>query len=152
MALEFTPLLLPLIGAAILNLVLASYVWSRRKSPGALALAMLMVGLAGWALTYGCIIAGIDVETKTVWFRLEYFPIALAVFAWTVFVIQYAGWSGVLRPAVICLLLAEPIVTVVLIWTNDAHHLMSLTTSVRQADGYQAIVFTFGSWYWVNLA
>jgi diguanylate cyclase (GGDEF)-like protein len=152
MALDFIPLLLPLIGAALVNLVLARYVWLRRKSPGALALAMLMVGLAGWSITYACVIAGADLATKVLWFRLEYFPIALAVFAWTLFVIQYAGWSGVLRPAFVGLLLAEPIVTVVLIWTNDAHHLMFLTMGTHQAAGYQALDLTFGSWYWVNLA
>src|ERR1051325_8434759 len=112
MPLEFTPLALPLLAAAAMNLVLARYAWVRQKSPGALAFAVFMGGMAGWSALYILVLAGTDIETKMLWYRIEYLPIAASAIAFPLFTVQYAGWSNVLRPRIICLLLCEPIITV----------------------------------------
>src|SRR6185503_10610617 len=85
------------------------------------------------------------------WFFIEYFPIAALAIAWTLFIVQYAGWGDALRPRIICLLLAEPVITAVLMYTNDLHGLIWLTSGVHQEPGYLALDMTFGLWYWVHL-
>lgn len=119
MAFEFNPLALPLLAAAAMNLVFVRYAWTRRQSPRALALVVFMVALVALAIDGVLIIAGIDLATKMLWWRLEYFPIAAGLVAWTLRIGQYAGWIEVLRPKIVGLLLLEPIFTGALLLTND---------------------------------
>src|SRR5579859_3072880 len=113
MALEFTPLGIPLLLAAVINLALARYAWTRRSLPGALPFAALMASLAQWSVAYALVIAGTDLATKMFWYRVECFGVVAVCFTWILFIVHYAGWSEVLRPRIIVLLCCEPIVTLI---------------------------------------
>ncbi|MDQ6672792.1 MAG: EAL domain-containing protein [Chloroflexota bacterium] len=152
MALEFTPIVLPLLAAAGINLALARYAWVRRRLPGALAFGGLMAGLAHWSTAYALVIAGTDISTKMFWYRVEYFGVLAVSLAWIVFVVQYAGWGDALGRSRIALLCLEPIAMLALVWTNEAHGLVWPTWAMHQAGGFQALDVTFGAWYWVNVA
>jgi len=151
MALEFTPFALPLLAATLINLAMARYAWARRGLPGALAFGGIMAGLAQWSAAYALVIAGTDIGTKMFWYRVEYFGVVGVSLAWILFVVQYAGWGDALHPRFIALLCCEPIVTLVLAWTNDLHGLVWPTWGMHQAAGFQALDVTFGTWYWINV-
>jgi diguanylate cyclase (GGDEF)-like protein/PAS domain S-box-containing protein len=152
MALEFTPVVLPLLAATAINLAVARYAWVRRKLPGALAFAALMAGLAEWAMSYALVVAGTDLATKMFWYRVEYFGVVAVSLAWILFCVQYAGWGAALKPAIVALLCCEPLVILALAWTNDMHGSFWPTWGMHQAGGFNALDVTFGGWYWANVA
>ena len=45
-----------------------------------------------------------------------------------------------------------PAITILLVWTNDYHHLIYKKIWIDFIDGYPAIDFVQGNWYWVNVA
>src|SRR5213080_4917553 len=130
MSFEFTPLVLPLLAAAGLNLALTRHVWLRRRFPGAVMFGTCMAALAQWSIAYALVIAGTDVATKMLWYRIEYFGVVASCLAWTLFAVKYAGWSDELRPWQIALLCAEPAATLLLAWTNDMHGLLWPTWAI----------------------
>ncbi|MEA3059597.1 MAG: hypothetical protein QOE50_1009, partial [Sphingomonadales bacterium] len=151
MAFEFTPLILPLLVAAGLNFALARYAWTRRRLPGALPFAVLMAGLGEWSVAYAFVLAGTDMATKMFWYRIEYFGVVGVSVSWVMFVVQYAGWGDALRPRVVALLCCEPILVLLLAWTNDLHGLVWPTWGMHPAAGFQALDVTFGPAYWANI-
>src|SRR5438105_4557432 len=152
MNLELTPLVFPLLAAAGLNLMLTRHVWRRRRFPGAVMFAFCMAGLAEWSIAYALVIAGTDTDTKMLWYGLEYIGVVGSCLTWAFFAVQYAGWGDELRPWHIALIVAEPILTLVLAWTNGMHGLFWPTWSMHQEASFKALDVTFGLWYWLNAA
>jgi diguanylate cyclase (GGDEF)-like protein len=147
---EFTPLILPLLASAGLNLALTRHVWSRRRFPGAVMLGACMALLAQWSIAYALVVAGADVETKMLWYRLEYIGVVGSCLAWAFFTMQYAGGGEGPRLWHFVLLAAEPAMTLGIVWTNELHRLMWPTWGTHQDVSFKALDVTFGQWYWVN--
>jgi diguanylate cyclase (GGDEF)-like protein len=150
--LSFTPLVSPLLAAAALNIALAYHGWTRRRFPGAVMLGTFMAALAEWSIAYSLVIAGADLETKMFWYRVEYLGVVTSSLAWVVFTLQYAGVVDKFSPRLVACLCIEPLITLVLVWTNAAHGFMWPSWSVHSDGRFLALDVTFGTWYWLNVA
>jgi len=124
MAWQYTPYLLPLALATAVAIGLVLFGWRRRRTPGAIPLIVLMSAVAEWALTYALELASSNLEAKILWDRLEFLGIVVVPAAWLAFTLQYTGRGSWLRPRFLALLAIEPILTVLLVWTNPYHHLV----------------------------
>jgi diguanylate cyclase (GGDEF)-like protein/PAS domain S-box-containing protein len=151
MAVTFTPIVLPLLVAAAICARLAWYAWTKRGIPGAVPFALIMVALTEWPLAYALVLAGTDLPTKLVWYRVEYLGVAALGAAWVMFIVEYGGWGTRLQPWHRVVLLIEPAVTVLMAWTNDAHGWLWATTRIHQEPAFVALDVTFGWWYWMNM-
>ncbi len=87
---QFTPYILPSLGAAAVSAAQAVYAW-RRRMPGATAFAALMVAVLAWALAYTLELAGADLFTKLAWSRVTYLLAALLPPLWLLFAYLYGG-------------------------------------------------------------
>lgn len=63
----YSPYMLPLVGAALVLVIMAVYAWTNRSTPGAWTLSLLSLVIAIWAGGYALEIAGTDLTTKYVW-------------------------------------------------------------------------------------
>ena len=90
MVLNWTPYALPLFGAALICLVVAVLGW-RRRGPGVVAFAVLLVSVAVWSAAYGIELLSEPLAQKVLWAKIQYFGIVLVPVAWFVFAQQYAG-------------------------------------------------------------
>lgn len=107
-----------------------------------------MMGLvATWAIAYGLELSVRTLPNMMFWIRVEYIGIALIPAFWLLFCIQFTGvWSGLnqrLRP----LLFIFPVMTLLVVWTNEWHHLHYLETSVAAVDGLYLLDIQIGPWY-----
>jgi N-terminal 7TM region of histidine kinase len=111
-----------------------------------------MLGIAEWSLGYALELAGADIPTKLFWVPVEYLGIVIVPAAWLILALQYTGRTKWLTPRWLVLLSIEPLITLVLAWTNDLHHLISAQVGLEIRSAYTVLVITRGTWYWINVA
>src|SRR5512140_3857396 len=91
MQFQYTPYALPFLAAAVVSSGLVIYIWRRRNTRAATALALLSLAALIWTLGYGLEIAGADLATKVFWGKLQYFGIVTVPLLWLVFAWQYTS-------------------------------------------------------------
>lgn len=146
-----TPYFLPLLGATALCVVLALAIWRRSGAPGRAAATALLAAVAVWALSYGFEIQGADLATKVLAAKLQYLGIVAAPVCWLVFVVQYTGHSRWITPLRLLLLATLPLITVLLVWTNEGHGLVWSALRLDATGPFPALVVEHGPWFWAHL-
>jgi PAS domain S-box-containing protein len=150
---QFTPYIVLLIVAGIASLALAALAWVQRRTAGARALAVLMLAIAVWALGYACELGSGSLSAKVAWAKVQYLGIVVVPVAWLAFVLGYTGRSGWLSARIISLALVLPMATLLLTWTNEAHHLVWKSVSLAEVGegtpGWRAV---YGWGFWVHTA
>lgn len=135
-ALQFTPFLMPIIGAAIVLTLLAFYAWRRgQATPGSTAFTFLLILSAWWCYTYALELMTTDPTTLLFWVRLEWISIALLPVSWLLFALAYAGHVRRVNLPVVMLLVAIPVVMIALAWTTPSHAWLYVNPGVRDAGG-----------------
>jgi PAS domain-containing protein len=149
MAWQPSPYSYLLVLVAVVAVVVAFYGWRRRGTPGAVALVALMASVFVWSIEYAFEIAVVGLPAKTFWARVEYFGIASVPLAWLAFSLQYTRREGWLKGRKIALLAALPLLTLLLIWTNEAHGLIWSATRVAES-GSPVLAVDYGAGFWVH--
>jgi PAS domain S-box-containing protein len=144
---------LALFVATVVMIILAIYAWQRRRVIGAKAFALAMV-LAAWlALTASFSFISPTPTAESVWFCLGFIGLAGMPVAWFIFAFQLAYPQRELGSLITGLLLAIPLVTQIVIWTNGLHQWFFRTPLLFE-KGVNIITESgssiFGPWFWVH--
>jgi PAS domain S-box-containing protein len=150
---QFTAYVIPLIVAAVVSAVLALYTWRRRPAPGAISLALLMLAVTEWSLGYVLRLSSVDLPAKILWTRVRYLGIVIVPAAWLAFALEYTGrgkkW---LTRRHVALLAVEPLVTLLLAWTNDLHGLIWSRIELARDDSLLVWDVAHGAAFWIHAA
>jgi signal transduction histidine kinase len=132
---------------AIAAFVTIAFLWKFKKSPEAKYLIILefLVGL--WAITYAFELSSPILETKIFWSKLSYFGIAFLPVLYFLFTSVFSQKKHTISTEKIALLLIVPIATLVLVVTNDMHHL--IWTSVTLDPTKNIAQYSHGAGFWV---
>lgn len=149
---QYTPYILPLLTAAAISAALALYAWRRRSVPGARPFAVGMLGVAEWSLGYALRLSSVDLGTKLFWTKVRYLGIVVVPAAWLIFALQYAHRQKWLTRRNVALLAIEPLVTLLLAWTNEFHHLIWVDVGLEAHDSLWVWSVTHGVAFWVHAA
>ncbi len=147
----FTPYLLPSLLAALIATGVVIYV-RRRRVPGAVPFALLMLAIAEWSASQTLETAGVDLLTKQTWHTLKYFGIAAVPLMWLLFILQYTGYRRLLTRRWLVVWSAIPIATVLLIVTNGAFHLMWGSPDLDTTGPIPMLRVDYGIGFWVYAA
>ena len=147
-----TPYTIPLFLSGGLSLGLAYYSWRRREAPGAAAIAALMLAVSVWALAYALEMSSPGLGAKNAWAGIEYVGIVTVPTMWLVFCARYTGRDSWLTQGGKLLLLIEPLATVLLLWTNEAHHLMRSSVELHMYESFSVVAISYGPWFWIHTA
>lgn len=109
-----------------------------------------MAGVSIWALAYSMELAMTDINHMLFWIKIEYIGIALIPAYWLLFTIQFTGNESCLNKQVIALIFLVPVITLLMVWTNEWHHLHYETYEVYEADGLYLLNFEAGVWYKIH--
>ncbi|MCZ7543844.1 MAG: PAS domain S-box protein [Anaerolineae bacterium] len=148
---QFTPYMLPLLIAAAVSLVVALYAWRRRPMQGAALLAVLMLALAEWLLTYALEVGGLDLQTKVFWSKMEYLGMVVASVMYLCFAVEYTGHDRWLTRRAMVLLAVVPAVILALTWTNEHHGLIWSATVLDTSGPFPFVRYTPGALYWLSV-
>lgn len=138
--------------AATLLIWYALRAWHRRGTPGVTALAVLMAAGAVWAVAYALSMGTADAPMRIFWGEIKYLGIVVVPLAWLTFALQYTGREGWVRRRVLALLAVEPVVALVLIFTNEAHGLFWSSRESGTNGPYATVESVYGPWFWVHLS
>ena len=140
-----------LVLSSLLGLFLAAFIFRNRKAPGAQALSILIVGASIWSLSYAFELLASSLTYKLFWERFEFFGIVVIPLAWFTFVAQYLGYPQWMKRILQhrFLLGIIPVVTLLLVWTNDLHNLIWKRVELEPLGPLVMLDFTRGPWFWV---
>jgi PAS domain S-box-containing protein len=148
---QYTPYALPLVISALISIALAVYAWRRRPAPSAVVFTVMMLTVAEWALGYALELGSTDLEAQVFWARVEYVGIVSGPVTTLLLALVYTGREYWLAPRRLAMLAVVPILTVLLLWTNELHGLV--WSSVRLTDGpFARLDVSYGAWFLVHVA
>jgi PAS domain S-box-containing protein len=148
--LQSTPYILPLVITAILLVPLALLLWRRRGAPGVGPLAVLMLGVALWSLTYAISLAQVTLSAQLFWINMSYLGIGLVPASWLAFALEYVGLGAWLTRRRLALLAIEPLLALALAWTNDLHLLFRTQIRLIDVGTYLVLESLLGPAFWLH--
>jgi PAS domain S-box-containing protein len=150
MSFEYSAYILPLIIAAIISVVTATYTWMRRAANGALALCLMSLTMLVWTIGYSLEIAGTTLETKYLWGVIQYFGIAFASYTWLIFSFNFSNEDNPIAKRWVILTAVIPAITVLLALTTRYHGLIWSEYHIDQQGNFSALGVTHGTWWTIH--
>jgi len=134
----------------ILSIWLAIMVWQRRDVPGARVFAVMVLASGLWSFSR-VLEAGVnEVWAKMFWGKFEYFGTVVISPAWFVFTCYYSRQLKRFPRRYSVLLAIIPLITLILTWTNDSHHL--IWTTITPTANSEILEYRHGTWFWLSVA
>jgi len=139
--------------AAGVSLVTAIVAWSRRKrTPGGWQFALLMLSVVIWSATSAAEAGAADLSARLILSKLGYLGIA-GVAPWFLeFALAYGRRETRLGPMGRVVLWSFPAATLVIVATNEQHHLIWTSFSWMTGAQGRILLYHHGPWYWVWVA
>jgi diguanylate cyclase (GGDEF)-like protein/PAS domain S-box-containing protein len=137
--------------SSALTLIAAFIAWSR-KVPGSLALSLLLISMSLWSGIYALSWIPFPFLVKTLLLNLIYIGITAVPTLFLIFALSFAGREDWLTSRNLLVLAVEPILTLLLVWTNSRHHLVFTSITLAGEDAISWLELGRGPWYGVNLA
>jgi PAS domain S-box-containing protein len=141
----------PLYAAAVVSFTLALLAWRRRLTEGSLAFALLMAAAAEWALAYALSLISDDEAVRLFWVRVRYLGIVIVPGAWLTFALFQTGRGKWVTQRSLILLTIEPLCILLLVWTNEWHHLYWAEVMQKHLGPFIVIDVIRGIFYWVHV-
>lgn len=108
-----------------------------------------MFTAAWWTLGYIFELASNTLADKLFWGRFQYLGIVSVPVFWFVFNVQYAHRGHWITPSRWLGLSILPLITFLLLWTNEWHGLVWQRVSLS-AEPFSALDVSYGPWFWVH--
>ena len=122
---EVTVYTMPLLIATGILIVSALYLWWRRRYlPGVKTAMLIILAGAEWSLGYALELGSVTLTAKVFWDKMQFIGIVIIPAAWLVYMLQYSGREKVLTRRNLALMSIVPIITLILVFTNEAHGLI----------------------------
>ncbi|MCC7118721.1 MAG: PAS domain-containing protein [Anaerolineales bacterium] len=151
---QHTLFIIPWVLTVTLTSLMGVYTLRHRKHAAAIPLAAMCFFAAIWAGSYIFEMAGITLSTKLWGQRFSYIGIIGAPLSWTAFAIAYSGYAKWLTRRNILLALIFPILTLIVVFTNNLHHwfFTSQKLFIHPISGLISIDAPKGWWFWLHAA
>lgn len=134
--------------AAVISLAIALYVVrDRRRGVGWGSFALMMFGVAFWAVMAGLEAGLSDPEAKLLAAKLSYLGVCSVPTLWLIFAMQYVHHDRWLSRPILALLAVVPVATVILVFTTETHGLVWSSMTLNEETG--TMVYGHGWWFWV---
>jgi PAS domain S-box-containing protein len=149
LAWQLTPYIIPLIAAGIIAALVCVFSWRNPEPDGAVALGWLSLFAFIWSAGYAMEIGSAGLAAKIFWAKVQYIGIVAVPVAWLAFTLHYTNRKKWINPQNITLALTIPVMTLILVWTNESHHLIWQTTTTFVNTPLPVLVVTYGTLFWV---
>ena len=147
---QYPPFSWLLFASALISILLGVHAFKRRKLPAASPFAVLMGIQALWAILYVLELGSAILESKLIFAQLQYLcyvsmPLVLLVLA-----LKYTSPAARFSLRQLLLLSLIPILTVLLLATNNFHNLVWQNVHLASGPGFTYISKTYGPWFWIH--
>jgi len=136
--------------AAVLYAWLGLFAWRKRPAVAVSPFAWAMLGLSIWSAAYSMELLFPSLPTILFLTKIEYIGIISAPVFLLFFALEYTGKSHLLTLRTRLLIWAIPVLILLLVWTNDSHHLMWNTGTISEASGLKLLEVRYGLFFWIH--
>ena len=150
MLVDQAPYVAPLMLGVVALMAVAVLAWRRRGAPGATPLLVLALLGAAWPFGYAWELVATDYPTKVLWAKVEYLGIASGPSAWLWLTIEYTGRGRWLTRRRLALLAVEPVVVLLLVWSNEYHRLVWSSIAQQDFGSLTVLNFSHGVVFWIH--
>jgi PAS domain S-box-containing protein len=133
-------------------LVVIKRAWSFRNQNAGKAFLALMTTIAWWLASVIMENISPALSSKIIWLKIGYFGITLLPIAWLLFTLFYVDKSKYVTGRNLALLAIIPIITLVLVWTNDSHQLIWSAIWLDTSSTPPLDSVSHGNWFWLHAA
>ena len=145
-----TPYTALLIVAAAISTASALYAWRRHPLPGSGTVLLTAFAGAVWMIGYALELGSPDPLAKDFWNKIQYLGIVIVPASLFVFTLQYTGRRPWVTTRNLLLLSIEPLLTLLLVFTNDAHGLVWQGPVPAVDTAFSVLSRPHGVGYWVH--
>ena len=132
------------------SLAIFLVVWRKGNAPGARVFALMLLASGFWSLTHLLEISVDQEWAKIFWAKVQYLGAVFIGPTWFIFTSAYSRPLKRIPVRYSLLLLVLPVLTILLTWTNEAHHLIWTTITPSLANP-EILNYGHGAWFWVAI-
>jgi len=143
------PYSLPLAAVSVLTIIASALITYRHPERRVLAGAVLVLGSSIWLMMQALEMSSDNLSVKFFFYMMRYVGVVTVPGAWLVLAMLISGYERHVNKRNIFALIVIPVLSLLLIFTNESHSLMFKNASLNPADPSLPLVVTFGPAYWV---
>lgn len=136
--------------SAALTLIASLVAW-QRKAPGAFSLSLLLLSMTIWSGFHALQWLPLPDAVKIFLLNIVYIGVAAVPSLFLVFALNFTGLPGWFANRFLLALAVEPLVTLMLLWTNHYHRLLFEAITVVGEGNSTWLELVPGPWYAVNV-
>lgn len=136
-----------LLACGLATIILSNYIF-RKGGKAVQWFSLMMFSNSIWSIAYGLELASSSLSTIKFFINIEYLGIATLPLNWFLFCLHFCGkdcWYK--KPLNLTLLLIVPIITILMVWTNQYHHLYYKNITVDTSGPFPMADIDTGLWY-----
>ncbi len=142
------PFVFVLVIAGSISIVNALVVAQRRRVTGSLPLLGMLIAIGWWSFTYAFELASSQPSWELFWSKMEYIGIVNVPVFFLLFAFEYSGYRQKIQRW-LALFWIIPLITLILVWTNDFHGLIWSHISQQLINGYYLLAVDHGTAFWI---
>jgi diguanylate cyclase (GGDEF)-like protein len=121
---------------------------SKRRVPGMYAVLALLAAVLFWSGTdfLGTLVT--DLGLKQIIAKFSYFGVVMVPVTWFAFAVSYTRRQMRLPPMLLNLICIIPLITLLLVMTNEWHGLIWSSSALISANGYVGMTSEPGTWFY----
>jgi len=133
---------------ALVSAVVAGAAWRRRNvENSARSMTLLLLASSWWGLTYALHWSASPRPTKFFWLDATYLGAVIVPTGFLLFALQFTARDHWLSRRTLALLAVEPLLTVVILWTDRWHGLFFGGQRLVNPNS----IYQGGYWFWLNI-
>ena len=136
--------------AAIPYAWLGLFAWRKRPAVAVTPFAWAMLGLSIWSFAYSLELFLPDLSNALLLTKIEYWGIASAPVFLLFFSLEYTGKNHLLTRPIRLLIWAFPLLILILVWTNEFHHLMWNMETISATNGLRLLSVNYKFFFWFH--
>ncbi|SNZ04137.1 Sensor histidine kinase regulating citrate/malate metabolism [Natronoarchaeum philippinense] len=146
MALEYTHYVVPYVLALLVSVALVARLWRYRDRRGATGFIFDVAGLILLSAVYIVQLVSTDLSAKLFWWNWRFVPMTFMAAGYMITAIEYTDHEEWLTYRTGAAIAAVPVLSQLLVWTNDAH---GLFYGYEYDAAANLLVPHFGPLYWL---
>lgn len=147
---QYTSYLIPFVACGLILIILGITGLRNRTSVCARPYSLLMFAAAVWAFCTALELSSADLATQILAIQIEYLAMVAVPVGWILFALEYTGHEEWITKKNIALLSLIPAITVIMVATNNLHHLFYTTVSEITIGSLSFHVVTYGPAFWLH--
>jgi diguanylate cyclase (GGDEF)-like protein/PAS domain S-box-containing protein len=136
--------------AAVPYVWMGLFAWRKRPAVAVAPFAWAMLGLSIWSFAYSMELFFSSLPVKLFFTKIEYLGIVSVPVFLLFFSLEYTGKSHLLTLRTRLLIWAIPLLSLILVWTNEYHYLMWGANTVLEFGGLKLLNTEYGVFFHIQ--